>query len=51
VMRAEEEVEATGHGDSYVGLRAASVTTIRGVQVGIFDNRSAHGRPPFLTIR
>jgi hypothetical protein len=28
VMRAEEEVEAAGHGDSYVGLRAAPIATI-----------------------
>ena len=28
VMRAEEEVEAAGHGDSYVGLRATPIATI-----------------------
>jgi hypothetical protein len=51
VMRAEEEVEAAGHGDSYVGLRTAPIATIERVQVGTFDDRSAHNRPPFLTIR
>ena len=28
VMRAEEKVEAAGHGDSYVGLRATPIATI-----------------------
>jgi hypothetical protein len=51
VVRAEEEVEAAGHGYSYIGLRAAPIATIGGVQGGTFNNRSAHGWPPFLTIR
>ena len=49
VVRAEEEVEATGQGDADVRLGPAAIATIGGIQCGAFDDLGAHGRPRFLT--
>lgn len=48
VVRTEEEVVTAGERHSHIGLRAATITAIRRVQGGVFDDCSAHVGLSFL---
>ena len=50
VVRAEEKLETAGEGDSDVGLRAATITTICRAEGGALDDGRAHGRPLFRKV-